>query len=468
MVVGAGPNGLAAAITLARAGATVLVLERAETIGGGARTAELTLPEFHHDVCSAVHPLAAASPFFRQLPLAAHGLKWIDPPVAVAHAFDDGSAAGLRRSIEESAESLGSDGRTYREFVAPFVEHADALFADALGPLRPPRHPLLVARFGLEAIHSAVGLATSRFDGPRARALIAGLGAHSMLPLERLTSAAPGLVLAILAHSVGWPFPRGGAQAITTALAAELEALGGRVVVNYEVKSIGQLPPHRAALLDVTPYQILDMAGDRLPIAYRRHLRHYRYGPGIFKIDWALDGPIPWRADTCKHAGTVHLGGTMEEVARSERKVWRGIHPQRPFVLLSQPSLFDATRAPAGKHVAWAYCHVPSGSMVDMTERIEAQVERFAPGFKEHILARSTRNTLQVQRENPNYFGGDINGGALDLRQLFTRPAPRLNPYSTPNRSIFICSSSTPPGGGVHGLCGYHAARAAMSQVLGR
>jgi phytoene dehydrogenase-like protein len=466
-IIGSGPNGLAAAIALAGWGKSVVVLERASTVGGGARSAELTLPGFVHDVCSAVHPLTAASPFLRTLPLAEHGLQWIDPPLALAHPFDDGTAATLQRSVEASAESLGVDMQAYAGLLAPFVNQAQELLIDILGPLKPPHHPLLMARFGLHAFRSAAGLTTSRFRGERARALFGGLGAHSMLPLERAPSAATGIVLAILAHSVGWPLPRGGAQAISDAMAATLRALGGDIVLDHDVRSLDDLPESRTALFDVTPRQLLRITGSRMPESYRRQLARYRYGPGVFKIDWALDGPIPWRAAECQRAGTVHLGGTLPEIARSERDVWHGRHAERPFVLLAQPSLFDATRAPEGKHVAWAYCHVPSGSTVDMTARIEAQVERFAPGFAELILARSTRTAVEVERENPNYIGGDINGGVLDLRQLFTRPVPRLNPYATPDRSIYLCSSSTPPGGGVHGMCGYYAARAARKSAFG-
>jgi phytoene dehydrogenase-like protein len=467
VVVGAGPNGLAAANALAGWGKSVLVLERALTVGGGARSAELTLPGFTHDVCSAIHPLAAASPYLRTLPLVEHGLHWIDPPLALAHPFDDGTAATLERSIEATADSLGADGEAYLRIFKPFEGNAHELFVDILGPLKPPHHPLLMTRFGLDAVRSASGLAKSRFSGVRARAMFGGLSAHSMLPLERAATAATAMVLAILAHSAGWPIPRGGAQTISDALATTLRERGGEIALDYEVSSLDDLPRFQAALFDVTPRQLLRLTGSRLPENYRRQLSHYRYGPGVFKIDWALDGPIPWRAPECHRAGTVHLGGTLPEIALSEREVWHGRQAERPFVLLAQPSLFDATRAPRGKHVAWAYCHVPSGSTVDMTARIEAQVERFAPGFRDLILARSTRTAVEMERENPNYVGGDINGGVIDLRQLFTRPVPRLNPYATPDSSIYICSSSTPPGGGVHGMCGYYAARAAKRRAFG-
>ncbi len=463
VVVGAGPNGLAAAITLARAGWSVLVFEAGKTVGGGARSAMLTLPEFVHDVCSAIHPLAMASPFFRSLPLADYGLEWIQPSAPLAHPLDDGTVVMLERPVAATAEALGIDAIAYRQLIAPLVACWDELTADLLGPLPlPPRHPLTLARFGLRAIRSAQGLIQSWFRGEHARALFAGMAGHSMLPLDRPLSAAFGLVLGAAGHAMGWPLPRGGAQKIADSLASYLHLLGGEIVTGSPVASIDELPPARAVLFDVTPRQLLHIAGRRLPAGYRRLLKRYRYGPGVFKIDWALDSPIPWTAEGCRRAGTVHLGATFEEIAASEQAVWQGEHPERPFVLLAQPSLFDPTRAPAGKHTAWAYCHVPHGSPVDMTERIEAQVERFAPGFRDCILARHTMSPAELEAYNPNYIGGDINGGVQDLWQHFARPAPRLVPYRTPARGIYICSSSTPPGGGVHGMCGYHAARAVL------
>jgi phytoene dehydrogenase-like protein len=465
IVVGAGPNGLAAAVTLAQAGRKVLVLEARETIGGGARTAELTLPGFRHDPCSAIHPLGVASPFFRQLPLAQYGLEWIFPPVALAHPLDDGSAVILERSLEASAASMGVDGRAYQRLMKPLVEAAEGILQDILGPLPlPPRHPFSLGRFGLSALRSAHSLAESQFKGGQARAIFAGLAGHGMLPLEAPTTASIALVLGMLAHSVGWPIPKGGSQAIVEAMAAHLRSLGGEIRTGEEVTSLDGLPAARAILLDVTPRQVLRIAGERLPSGYRRRLSGYRYGPGVFKVDYALAGPIPWKAAECRQAGTVHLGGRLAEISASERAVWRGEHPQKPLVLLAQQSLFDPSRAPDGKQTAWAYCHVPNGSTVDMTGQINEQIERFAPGFGDLILAASTRTAAQMEQYNPNYIGGDINGGVQDWRQLFTRPVARWVPYSTPHKQLYICSSSTPPGGGVHGMCGYNAARAVLDR----
>jgi len=466
IVVGAGPNGLAAALTFAQAGEKVLVLEAKETVGGGARTAELTLPGFYHDPCSAIHPLGLASPFFRQLPLAEFGVEWIHPPVALAHPFDDGSAAILERSIKASAASMGKDERAYSRLMTPLVNAWEDILDDILGPLPlPPRHPITLTRFGLHALRSARGLAESQFEGEQARAIFAGMAGHGMLPLEAPITASMGLVLGLLAHAVGWPIPRGGSQVIVDALADQLRSLGGEICTGREVASLDDLPPSRVVLLDVTPRQVLQIAGKRLPSSYRQKLSAYRYGPGVFKVDYALAGPIPWKADECTQAGTVHLGGTLEEISASERSVWRGEHSQKPLVLLAQQSLFDDSRAPQGKHTAWAYCHVPNGSNVDMTECITEQIERFAPGFRDLILATSTRSAVQMQLYNPNYIGGDINGGVQDWRQLFTRPVARWVPYSTPLEGVYICSSSTPPGGGVHGMCGVHAARAALKAL---
>jgi phytoene dehydrogenase-like protein len=465
VVVGSGPNGLAAAVALAHRGCSVLVVEAADTIGGGTRSAELTLPGFVHDICSAIHPMAIASPFFKSLPLSEHGLEWVHPAVPLAHPFDDGTAAVLERSVGATADGLGADARAYRRLMGPLVAKADVLFGELLGPFRIPRHPLTALRFGWQAIRSGKGLADAWFRTDPARALVAGLAAHAVLPLEQSPGAAITLMLGIAGHAVGWPFPRGGAQKIADALASYFRSLGGTIETGQRVDSIDQLPPAKAVLLDVTPRQVLALAGHRLPAHYRRALGRYRYGPGVFKVDWALSGPIPWRAAACRRAGTVHLGGTLEEVAAAERDPWRGEHPQRPFVLLAQPSLFDLTRAPEGRQTAWAYCHVPHGSAEDMTERIESQVERFAPGFRDLILARHVMNTAAMERHNANYVGGDIGGGVADWRQLFTRPVMRLNPYATPARGLFICSSSTPPGGGVHGMCGYFAAQAALRRL---
>ncbi len=462
VVVGAGPNGLAAAITLARAGCSVIVFEAKETIGGGSRSAELTLPGFTHDVCSAIHPLGVGSPFFRSLPLAEHGLEWIHPPAAMAHPLDDGSAVVLERSVETTGATLGGDATAYSKLMTPLVVRYEALLEDILGPLRIPRHPFVLAGFGLRAIGSARGLAARRFQGERARALMGGLSAHAMLPLERWPTASFGLVLGVLGHAVGWPFPRGGSQQIVNAMASYLHSFGGEIITGIEVKSLDALPPARAVLCDVTPRQLLRLARGRFSGIYSSQLERYRYGPGVCKVDFALDGPIPWKAPECLRAATVHLGGTLPEIAAAEASIWRGTHPERPYVLVAQQSLFDASRAPAGKHTAWAYCHVPNGSSQDMSERITAQIERFAPGFRDRILAKHVLTADKLEGYNANYIGGDINGGVQDLWQLFTRPAFRLTPYTTPDRSIYLCSSSTPPGGGVHGMCGYFAALAAL------
>jgi phytoene dehydrogenase-like protein len=465
IIVGAGPNGLAAAITLAQAGRSVLVVEGRATVGGGMRTAELNLPGFRHDICSAIHPLGVGSPFFSTLPLDRFGLEWIYPPANVAHPLDDGTAAVLYRSIEKSAETLGSDGPAYLRLIKPFARNWDKLAPALLGPLTIPRHPFALGHFGWYARRSAVGLACARFKQPGSRALFGGLSAHSILPLEQSPSAAFGLVLASLAHAVGWPLPKGGSQQIAEALAAYLRSLGGEIITGQTIESVDDLPSSRAVLLDVTPRQILRLAGRHLSPGYSKGLARFRYGPGIFKVDYALSGPVPWTAPGCHEAGTVHLGGTLEELAVSERAAARGEICEKPYVLVTQPSRFDSTRAPAGQHTLWAYCHVPHGSTLDMTGAITAQIERFAPGFGQLILAKSTMNTAQVERYNPNYIGGDINGGTQDWFQLFTRPMPRLSPYSTSNPRIYICSSSTPPGGGVHGMCGYSAATALLRHL---
>ena len=462
IVVGSGPNGLGAAVELARNGYSVLVLEAADTIGGGTRSKEFTLPGFIHDVCSAIHPMALASPFFNELPLAVHGLEWIHPPLPIAHPLDDGTAAVLDRSVDVTADSLGADAQSYRRLMGPLVARSASLFRELIGPFRIPRHAILAARFAWRGVRSGSGLATRWFETVPARALIAGLVGHSQLPLEKTPSAAIGLMLGIAGHAVGWPMPRGGSRRIADALASLLRKLGGTIETNRRVTSLAELPPSRAILLDVTPRQIVAIAGDRLPARYRRRLARYRYGMGIFKLDWALSGPIPWRAEACRQAGTVHVGGTLPEIAAGERTTWNGEIPDRPFVLLAQPTLFDPSRAPAGKHIAWAYCHVPHASTANMTDRIELQIERFAPGFRDLVLARHVMNPAAMEAYNPNYVGGDINGGVADLWQLFARPVLSFNPYATPVDGLYICSSSTPPGGGVHGLCGYFAARAAM------
>ncbi len=460
IIVGSGPNGLAAGIVLAQAGRSVAVFEAAETVGGGTRTAELTLPGFVHDVCSAVHPLAVASPFFRRLPLADHGLEWVEPPVPLAHPLDADRAVVVERSVAATAERLSDDADAYYRLMKPLTKTWNILAESLLGPLKFPRHPLPLGRFGLNAFRSASGLAQSLFKREAARAVFAGLAAHSMLPLERRVSAAFGLVLGITAHAVGWPVPRGGSQKIADSLQSLLRSLGGEVITGFEVTSLDQLPSSRAVLCDVTPRQLMRIAGHRLTPSFRRALEAYRYGPGVCKMDWALDGPIPWSSPECRGAGTVHLGGTLEEIALAERAVWEGAHAERPFVLLAQPSLFDSTRAPRGKHTAWAYCHVPNGSNVDMTASIENQIERFAPGFRELILKRHIMTAVDLERHNANLVGGDIGGGVNDWLQLFVRPTVRL--YRTSSPGLYICSASTPPGGGVHGMCGYFAAQAAL------
>jgi phytoene dehydrogenase-like protein len=455
VVVGSGPNGLSAAIVLARAGYAVTVYEGAEAIGGGARSAALTLPGFIHDVCSAVHPLAACSPCFEQWPLAAHGLDWVHPDAPLSHPLDDGTAVTLKRSLDATAANLGADGAAWRALFKPFVDEWGSLRHDVLAPLGMPRHPWAMARFGMAAIQSARGLAEARFRGVRARALFAGIAAHSALPMEAPLGAGIGLVLGICAHAVGWPFPRGGAQAITDALAGYLRSLGGVIVAGNRVTALPDAP---VTLCDVTPRQMLALGGERFGGPFRAALGQYRYGPGAFKLDWALDGPIPWRAPECARSATVHLGGTLDEIAQ-----WEGGHTGRPFVLLVQHTLFDATRAPAGKHTAWAYCHVPNGSTVEMTQAIEDQVERFAPGFRARILARSVMPPAAMEQHNPNLVGGDVNGGALDAGQFFLRPTRRW--YRTPLADVWMCSASTPPGGGVHGMCGYHAASKFLQQA---
>jgi len=467
VVVGSGPNGLAAAVELARSGRSVVVLEAEDTIGGGTRSGELTLPGFVHDLGSAIHPLGYASPFFSTLPLGEHGLEWVHPPAPLAHPFDGGRAAVLERSVEETGETLGSrDAGAYRRLMHPIVRDFDRILGSILGPPRLPRHPLALARFGLRAVRSARGLAESLFEGEAARGLFAGNAAHSFLPMEQGPSAAFGLVLGTLGHAAGWPFPRGGSQKIADALVSYLRSLGGEVRTGVRVRLVEEVPKARSVLFDVTPRQLLEITGQHFPARYRRALGRYRYGPGVFKVDFALDGPIPWEAEGCMRAGTVHVGGPLDEISAGEAAVSRGEHPERPFVLLAQQSLFDESRVPEGKHTVWAYCHVPNGSSFDMTERIAQQIERFAPGFRDRILAKATMGPADLQRTNANHIGGDINGGLLDFRQLLARPAARLTPYSTPAPGLYICSSSTPPGGGVHGMCGYFAARAALATVL--
>jgi len=473
VVVGSGPNGLAAAVTLAQAGCRVLVLEGAPTAGGGARSAPLTLPGYVHDVCSAIHPLTRASPFLRRLPLAEHGLEWVDPPAPVAHPLDDGPAVVVERSLEQNAaafaERVGSgDGDRWRRLFAPFTGAGWEPVADAfLGPpLRPPRHPVAALRFAALGLRSAAGLARARLRSEAARATFAGLAAHSLLPLDHAASGAFALMLGALAHHAGWPFPRGGAQRIPDALISLLRAFGGAIETDRPVRSLACLPPARAVLFDVTPRQLLAIAGDALPARYRRALAGWRYGMGVCKVDWALSGPVPWRDPACARAGTLHVGGSLTELAASERDAWEGRHAERPFVLVAQHSLFDPTRAPPGGHTLWAYCHVPHGSDRDVSDRIAAQIERFAPGFRDVVRARHVRTACQMEASNPNLVGGDVNGGVQDIRQILRRPVVAWTPYAVPGQPWYLCSASTPPGGGVHGMCGWHAAQAALGGPL--
>jgi phytoene dehydrogenase-like protein len=469
IVVGSGPNGLAAAIFLARAGLRVLVLEAMETPGGGARSAELTLPGFIHDCGSAIHPMAAGSPFFRSLGLERFGLEWVHPDIPLAHPIPGRSipAATLLRSLASTAASLGRDSAIYRRLMAPLVRRWEDIAAEILQPIpHIPRHPILLAEFGIRALWPAEALIRLAFRDEPARAFFAGLAAHSFLSLSAPGSAAIGLVLGMMGHAVGWPFPRGGSQSITSALVACLRDGGGEIECGTPVHSLADLPQARAILLDISPWQFLRLAGGRLPARYRRALERFRHGPGIFKVDYALDAPVPWLDDACHHAGTVHLGGTAREVAASEQAVASGRIPDSPFVLGAQHTLFDSTRAPAGRHTFWAYCHIPFGSIFDMTGRIETQIERFAPGFRDRILARHVMDPAQLEAWNPNLAGGDITGGATNLWQLLARPIPSATPYRTPLPGVYLCSASTPPGGGVHGMCGFNAARAAFADVF--
>jgi len=464
VVVGSGPNGLAAAIVIAQTGRKVIVFEAADTVGGGCRSAELTLPGFQHDICSAVHPFAVVSPLFRSLPLAVHGLEWITPPVMVAHPLDNGCVACVYQSLAQTADELGSDSAAYRRLFGPLTRSWPNIEQSVLGPLKWPRHPIAMAKFGVRALQPAVGLARRVFGREPARALLGGIAAHSMLPLDMPPTAGVGLALNLVAHVGGWCFPRGGAQSLANALASHLQSLGGTIVTSTTIASVDELPKARAVLCDLSPRPLLRIAGHRFPPRFRRALERYRYGMGAYKVDWALDGPIPWRNPACALAGTVHLGGTLDEIAASERESWEGRHAAHPFVLLSQPTLFDPSRAPQGRHIAWTYCHVPHGSEIDMLPRIERQIERFAPGFRKRVIGRAVMQPADLERHNANLVGGDIAAGATTLGQLFTRPTWRT--YSTPLRGLYICSASTPPGVGVHGMCGYFAARRALQEVL--
>ena len=464
VVIGSGPNGLSAAVALAQAGASVLVLEGKPTYGGGMRTEERTLPGFRHDVCSAAHPTGVLSPYLRTLPLAEHGLEWCQGASSFAHPLDGGAAVLHRPSLEETMEEVGVDAEAYRRLLAPFLDDPHGLLGDVLAPLKIPRHPILLTRFGLEAFRSAAGLA-ARFEGERARALLAGCAAHVNRPLDELFTAAVGLMFMVTGHVESWPVARGGTASIADALVSLLRSLGGAVRTGAWVRDLNDLPPARVYVFDTDPRQLADIAGPVLPSGYVRRLRRYRYGPGTFKIDFALDGSIPWRDPRCRDASTVHLGGTLEEIAASEAAVWRGEHPARPYVLLCQQSELDPTRAPAGQHTGYAYCHVPAGSREDLTEVLLDQIERFAPGLRERLLEVRAMTAVDFAAHNPNYVGGAITGGVADATQLFTRPVARLHPHGAPNPRVYLASASTPPGGGVHGMCGYYAAELAIGRM---
>lgn len=465
VVVGSGPNGLAAGILLQQQGLSVLIVESKSTLGGGLRTEELTLPGFRHDVCSAIHPLAAASPFFNTLPLHEHGLKYISPDIAAAHPFDDGSAAVLTNNVNDTASLLGDDAQVYKRLVGTIVKNWYGIANDILSPLRFPSHPLNMAAFGLNAFTSASHLA-KKFKTKNGKGLWAGMAAHSIQPLTNSATSAIALVLMAAANIKGWPLPERGASSIAEALVSYFTSIGGKTQTSLHVTSLKQLPSSHAVLFDITPKQLLQIAGEKFSSLYTRQLKKFRYGAGAFKVDWALAEPTPFKAESARSAGTVHVGNSYDEIAAYERSIWNNGSEEKPFVLFTQPSIFDTSRAPGGKHTAWAYCHVPNGCVKDMTNAIELQVERFAPGFRDRILAKHSLNPLQLEDYNNNYIGGDINGGVLDIRQLFTRPALRWSPYRTSEKGLYICSSSTPPGGGVHGMCGYHAAKRALKDIF--
>ncbi len=467
VIVGAGPNGLAAAIALGRQFDAVLLMEAAKTIGGGVRSAALTLPGFIHDVCSTVQPLSLASPFFRKLDLPQYGLEWIQPEIPLAHPFEDGSALFLHRSLEITAGAMGADGKAYKRLLQPFVDHEQKLFADILKPFHFPQSPFLMAGFAFHALRSLKDLVEGHFRSDRTRALLAGLAAHAMIPLEQTATAAFGIVLATLAHTVGWPIIRGGSQKLADALADCFSNGGGEIVTDRRIASMADLPKAASYFFDVTPLQLLQIEGLGLSDTYRKRVSRFRYGPGVYKMDWALKAPIPWAADICRKAVTIHLGGSFEEIAASIRDVSAGKVSPAPYIVLAQQTIFDPSRAPSGKHTAWAYCHVPHGSTADVSELIESRIERYAPGFREDILARHTLTAAAMEQYNANYVGGDINGGIQDLGQLYTRPIVSLHPYRTSKKNIYLCSSSTPPGGGVHGLCGYYAVQDLCRRLQG-
>ncbi len=468
VIVGSGPNGLAAAITLAHSGLSVLVVEGNRQTGGGMRTTELIQPGFIHDICSAVHPLAFSSPFFKKYVNRSPELEWIHPPAVLAHPLENEPAVLQYTDLAETQKFLGEDAENYRRIMKPLIRKWNNILPQILAPVKWPRHPLSLFSFGILAIQSASGFSFRHFKRQRAKALFSGMAAHSMLPLDKKISAAAGLVLTILGHTGGWPIVRGGSQKINDRLVKIFQSYGGEFITGQFIESLNQLPESRAVIFDTSPRQMENIVGERFSGRYREQVKRFRYGPGVFKMDWALNEPVPFTDRQCHEAATVHIGGSLDEISASEELVWQGKHPENPFVILVQPTLFDPSRAPSGKHVAWAYCHVPGGSSVDMTGPVENQIERFAPGFRETIIGRHTMNSVDMENYNPNYIGGDINGGIQDWQQLFFRPAVRWNPYTTPDPGIFICSSSTPPGGGVHGMGGYNAARTVLKNIFSK
>ncbi len=467
VIVGSGPNGLAAAILLAKNGLSVKVIEAEDTIGGGTRTKELTEPGFIHDICSAVHPTGLGSPFFRTLPLDKYGLEWIHPKYPVAHPLENGDAMIVSKSLQETLERMGKDGKNYQNLVKSFVDGWEYLSHDFLGPIRIPNNPLSLAKFGWFGMLSAKLLANSMFDTAKVKAYFAGLAAHSIVPLEKSFTGSFGLVFATTVHAVGWPIAKGGSFSITNALAEYFKSLGGIIETGNRITRTSELPSAKTVLFDLTPHQIVRIANNELPEGFKKKFLKFKYGPGVFKMDFALSEPVPWSNPDCAGAGTLHLGGSFEEISYSERETWNGNHPNKPYVLLSQPSLFDDSRAPEGKHTLWAYCHVPNGSDKDCSEEIINQIERYAPGFRDTIISAHTMNAPEFETYNENYIGGDINGGAQTLKQLLGRPVPQWDPYKLPAKGMYICSSSTPPGGGVHGMCGYHAAKSALKNEFG-
>lgn len=467
VVVGSGPNGLSAAIRLAQENLKVVILEASDTIGGGTRTLELTEPGFLHDICSAVHPTAAGSPFFNTLNLSEFGLEWVQPPYPFAHPLERDKSVFVSRSLEMTLEGLGPDAKAYEKLLRKFIKQWDSLSKDIFGTLRIPSQPLKMARFGLYGLLSAETLSNSVFKFERTRAMFAGCAAHSIIPLNKMFTSSFGIVLGASAHAVGWPVAKGGSGQISYALAERFKSLGGTIITNHEVKGQGDIPSAKTILFDLTPHQIADILNDSLPSSYKRKLKNYTYGPGTFKLDFALSEPVPWTDERLAKAGTLHLGGSLNEITASEQAVWDGNHPDNPYVLLSQPSLFDDTRAPEGKHTLWAYCHAPNGSEEDMSLQIINQIEKHAPGFRDTIIKKHTMNSADFEAYNSNYIGGDINGGAQFFKQLFGRPVLKWDPYKMPVKGYYICSSSTPPGGGVHGMCGYHAAQSALKNEFG-